>query len=470
MTYTTTPLGAEARTRLQQLLANPVGRRIGVLGLGVSGTAMARHLARRKATVVALDSRADAPADGLRTLGMDLRLGPLTPQSLADLEALCISPGVDPRQEAVQGFLGAGKPVLGELELAGKLPVPVIAITGTNGKSTTTALCGALVQNRARRVFVGGNFGTPVVRWLDEGPPADVAVLELSSYQLETAYSFAPEVGVVLNVTPDHLDRYANLEAYAQAKETLVRAVPETGTVVLNADDPQVVRMATSARGRVLWFSCTRNTLPGDGAILEGGKLVGQGALSKFGTLDLAHPRLLGLHNRENAMAALLAVHALGLAPTAQDLRAGYLVFSGLEHRLEWVAERGGVTYINDSKATNDASAAIGLQAIDRPTLLLAGGKDKGGGYAQLVAAARRKQVRLVVAFGAAGKSIEQACKLAGLPVQRAPELLDACKTARGVAKPGDVVLLSPACSSFDEFRDYTHRGRAFKDWVGALP
>ena len=450
---------------LKEILAAPRGRRFCVVGLGVSGRAMAGFLARRGGLVVGVDARADADVQGLAELGVVLQLGG-TPQ-FGDAEAVAISPGVDPRQRLVQQALQQGVPVFGEIELAGQLPARVIAITGTNGKSTTTALCGSLVEGLGRRAFAGGNLGEPIVAWLDENRPVDVAVLELSSYQLETAYTFSPDVGVVLNVTPDHLERYAAIEHYAAAKERLVACVPPSGCVVLNADDPIVRGMAAVARGRVLWFSTQTDRLPGPGAYVEGDTLVSH-ELGDFGAVTLYHPRLLGRHNRENALAAFLALHGLGLAPQAQDLLRGYESFKGLPHRLELVGEIAGVQYINDSKATNDASAATGLAAMQRPVVLLAGGKDKGGGYGELVRAAQDKSVRGVLAFGAAGELIARAFTDAGLPVQRVDSMADACEAARKQAQRGDVVLLSPACSSFDAFRDYMHRGQAFRQWVQA--
>lgn len=455
-----------AERTLAAILAAPRGHCVGVLGLGVAGRAMALFLAHRGATVIGLDQRAALDDAALAAAGVRLRLG--AAPDLSDLEALAIAPGADPRQPLIVDFLATDRPVFGELELAGKMPAQIIAITGTNGKSTTTALTGALVESLGMRAFVGGNLGDPVIGWLDRGTPADVAVLELSSFMLETAYHFAPDVGVVLNVTPDHLDRYADVAAYARVKEHLVRCVSPHGVVILSADDPCVRAMALAARAKVWWFSTKGTPLPGDGVSLQADRLVPQGALAAFGSVALTHPRLLGLHNRENALAAFLAVHALGLAGHSDALLSGYLGFEGLEHRLELAGVVGGVRYINDSKATNDSSAATALHAMHDPTILLAGGKDKGGGYKELVAAAATQPVRLVIAFGAAGPKIVEAFGKQG-EVVLCKTMLDACQTARERARHGEVVLLSPACSSFDEFDNYTHRGRVFKGWVQGL-
>ncbi|HET6344984.1 MAG TPA: Mur ligase family protein, partial [Myxococcota bacterium] len=227
-------LSTEAKRRLAALTARPRGHRIGVLGLGVSGKAMALYFAHRGARVLGVDTRSEARDAALEAAGVQLALGPVGADAFADCEGLAISPGADPRQPAVQAVLAADKPVFGELELVSPLPARTIAITGTNGKSTTTALAGALVEGTGVQAFVGGNLGDPIAGWLDGEPRTDVAILELSSFQLETVCRFAPEVGVVLNLTPDHLDRYDSVEAYAAAKERLVAAVPSTGTVVLN--------------------------------------------------------------------------------------------------------------------------------------------------------------------------------------------------------------------------------------------
>ncbi len=447
--------------RLDGLIKEPAGRGFGVLGLGVSGRAMALFLARRGAVVTAADLRADIDRHELEQAGVTLRLGPITAHTFDGVEALAITPGADPRQPAVQAVLASGRPVCGELDLAGRLPARVAAVTGTNGKSTTTSLLGALVRAQGLRAFVGGNLGDPVVAWLDRQEPADVAVLELSSFQLETAYRFNVDVGVLLNVTPDHYDRYADIEAYARAKAHLVEAIKPRGVAVLNWDDPYVAAMASRSPGRVWWFSRRAPTVP-DGATLAHDELLPHGALAPLGRLALSHARLIGKHNRENAMAAILAAYALGVTD-AKILTRGYQAFVGLEHRLEMVAEVNGVLYINDSKATNDDAAAVALGAVERPVVLLAGGRDKGGGYGRTLKAAAR--VRLVVAFGEARELIAKAFQ-GQHRVEVVTTFKDAFTLAASRARPGDAVLLAPACSSFDEFKNYAERGRAFKALV----
>lgn len=457
--------------QLDGLLADVAGRRVGVLGLGVVGRAMVRHLVRRGAQVVVADQnpKVALPAD-VQGRGAVLKAGDVSAEVFAEVEALAISPGASPEQPAVQAAVRRGIPVFGELMLCGELPVPAAAITGTNGKSTTTALLGALVEASGARTFVGGNLGDPVLTWLDGDRAKDaheraqVAVIELSSFQLETAYRFQTHVAVVLNVTPDHGDRYPTIEDYARTKQRLVEAVSPEGVAVLSWDDPRVRAMAPQCPGKVWWFSAQGEEGAGSGVRLVGDELVGYGELGALGSFSLEHPRLLGRHNRENALAAFLALHGLGRLSAYRDaVLAGYRAFSGLPHRLEWIADVGGVRFINDSKATNDDSAAIALRAMDRPVVLLLGGRDKGGGYAAVHAEAAR--ARLIIAFGEA-RSIIAAAFSDHPGLHEAASLQEAFALAASKAIAGEAVLLAPACSSFDEFTDYRARGDAFRSWV----
>lgn len=470
-------------TRIQLLRASPAGKRVGVLGLGIVGRAMCAYLARRGAQVIAVDKRADVgDVSALRAMGCTLHTGvsdtdasglPLLPF----LDALALSPGADPRQPLVMALRQSGVPVLGELELAGPLPCKVIGITGTNGKSTTTTLIGALLRGLGQKVFTGGNLGDPILAWLDRDEPTDVAVLELSSFQLETAYCFRPDVAVVLNVTPDHLDRYPDFEAYAFTKERIVSQLGRNQVAVLCADDARVTAMAKSTVGHVLWFSTQHTHLRGDSAWWDpqADQLQSGGVVECLRGFDLNHPRLLGQHNRQNALAALLAVFGLGFGQTEEEralLRKAYLAFDGLEHRLEIVREVNDVLFVNDSKATNDDAAAIGVTAaiasLKRPLILLAGGRDKGAGYRNLVRASQG-HVKHVMAFGEARDPI--AAAFSGCcEVTQCVSMNEALQEAVAHATPGDVVVLSPACSSFDAFNNFAERGRAFKAWVQALP
>jgi UDP-N-acetylmuramoylalanine--D-glutamate ligase len=459
-------LSSEALAHMQGFLRDVRGKTVGVLGLGVAGCAMVQRLRTLGAHVVGIDDTQTAPSQTVLDWGIPLRVGQQA--HLQGLDALCVSPGVDPRRSDIALLRAQGVPVLGELMLAQPVPARVVGITGTNGKSTTSALIDALLRALGVKTFLGGNFGTPVVTWIESGVPADVAVLELSSFQLETAYACPVDVGVVLNVTADHVDRYSSLEEYASAKQRLVENVTSQGVAVLNADDAWVRGMARVCEGQVWWFSPQGNVVEGTGVRVGPHETMqGFGAMSAWKEYPLKHPYLIGSHNRENAMAAFLAVCALGYGGQAEALLDGYLGFHGLEHRLEYVAQVRGVRYINDSKATNDASAAIGLAAVEGPVVLLVGGKDKGAGYQQLVHAAQGK-VKAVLAFGAAKEAV--AADFHAHPhLEKCDALMDACERAAQIAVDGDTVLLSPACSSFDAFKNYMHRGQVFKEWVKRL-
>lgn len=445
-------------------------KRVAVYGLGISGRAMAEYLHRRGATVILVDAKeAELPVSLAAGDEIIHRFGPPAVDVFDDIDMLALSPGIDPRKPEVQRVRDRKLPIVGELELCAPLPGLVAAVTGTNGKSTTTALLGVLLAARGARTFAGGNLGSPIANWVDMRA-TELAALELSSYQLETAYRFKPRAAVVLNVTPDHAERYGSIADYAAAKAHIVENQGPDDSAILNADDDMVMAMARNTRARILWFSTREQKVPGShGAWLDGDRIRAIGAAAVLDGLDLTHPRLLGRHNRENALAAFLAVVGLGIMDekTRPQFERAYQDFKGLEHRLELVGEVGGVRYINDTKATNDDAAAIAVAAMDRPVILLAGGVDKGGGYARLVEASN-KRVRLVYAYGAAQKQIADAF-VRHQGVRIAPNMKLAFEAAAREAKPGEVVLLAPACSSFDEFTNYAHRGRTFKEMVQRL-
>ncbi len=472
MTYIEPNIGGLAR--LDDVLKKLRGARVGVWGLGVAGKAMARYLKAQGATVVGLDDNTRwEDQDFSREMGssLELVLGPLKVELLKDLDLLVLSPGVDSRNPVVQELHTRGLSIVGELELLGALPSRVCALTGTNGKSTTTALIGVIAQHLGASVFVGGNLGTPIAEWVTSGEKVDVAILELSSYQLETAYRFVPQVGIVLNVTPDHTERYDHHEDYARTKRRLIENLTQADTAILNYDDECVREMVSVTKASVWWFS-TQSTLTGmDGVYLEGDTLKGSGKFASYPDIELSHPRLWGEHNRQNALAAFLASDALGLNAD-QDWKKvllGYRTFDGLEHRLELVANDNGVRYVNDSKATNDSAAAVAIRAIERPIILLAGGRGKGAGYSDILAASVDR-VRHVVAFGESRDEIADVFyehkENIGAGVSRRVSLEEAFREASFLALPGDVVLLAPACSSFDQFSSYVERGLAFKKLV----
>lgn len=455
--------------KLDEILGSLPGRRIGLLGLGVAGRAMATYLVKLGADVVAGDLRTELAEDESLSSSLTLRLGPMSEKTFEDVEALVISPGAHPEQEAVLAVRNSGRPVFGELELVGNLGSKVIAITGTNGKSTTTALIGRLIEGLGQSVFVGGNLGDPLSRFAASGESVDVLVLELSSFQLETAYRYKPDVSVVLNVTPDHGDRYDDLEDYALTKANILAGQTEQQVAVLSADDTRVQEMAQNTAANIHWFSTLGPLNNRDGLYLEDDQAQGSGALGSELNLNLEHEKLFGRHNRENALAAFLAVDGLGLdSHNWQRVLEAYQDFAGLEHRLEWVRELDGVRFINDSKATNDEAAAVALRALPAPVVLLAGGRSKGGGYEALVQASKDK-VTQVIAFGEAGSEIYERFSKEPLETRQCATMLEAVADSMTGSIHGTTVVLAPACSSFDEFPNYTVRGRAFKKAVLAL-
>lgn len=415
------------------------GKRVVVVGLGASGIAACRLLRTRGARVVATDAREPEPAKALAAEGVDLVLGGHEEARIAEADLVVVSPGVPPLRD-VAAAEARGVPIWGEVELAVRMlahPAPVIAIGGTNGKSTTTSLVGALLERAGKRVFVGGNLGEPLAAHADER--FDVIVLEVSSFQMERVDAFRPKVSVLLNVTPDHLDRYPSMQAYADAKgNAFVRQTPDDLAVVPE-DDATCLAQARRGEARVVTFG------------------VGQ----------VPYPMALaGLHNELNAAAALAAVSPWALeGKVVADVLA---TFRGLPHRMARVRERAGVTFYDDSKGTNVGASVIAVRGIreDR-CVLIAGGKDKGGSYEPLVQALRDRG-RAAVLIGEAAEAIARAIGDV-VPVVRAGSMDEAVHAAAELARPGDAVLLSPACSSFDMFKDYKERGEAFVRAVEAL-
>ncbi len=433
-------------------------QRVLVLGLGISGRSAARFCAQRGARVVAADERPAAAISGLETLPpeVEVRLGAAFPD-VAEFDLVVPSPGV-PRER----WAKRARRAWGDIELAYRaLDVPIVAITGTNGKSTTTLLVDALLRAAGLRTRAAGNLGNPALELVGEA--LDFAVLEVSSFQLEAVESFRPRIAVVLNVTPDHLDRHGSFEGYLAAKARLLEQQQPADTAVLNFDDPAVRGLAERTRARVLPF---RILGPLEhGAFWEAGCVVFAepgGARERF---SLSALRLPGVHNRENAVAALAAVVAAG-APARRAITA-FASFEGLPHRMQTVARLGGVEWVNDSKATNPGAALRSLRSYETPLVWIAGGRDKGLDFRELAEAAQGR-VRAAILIGEAAGKLETV--LAGrLPVHDAGTLERAVALAAKLAQPGDVVLLAPACASFDQFRGFEERGERFRAAVNAL-
>ena len=438
-----------------------------VVGLGKTGASCVRYLVKRGDRVSATDSRRAPP--GLAELGelaaaVDLRLGGFDQSLLEGASQVLMSPGVSLEEPIARAARARGIEVLGDVELfARAVRAPVIGITGTNGKSTVTTLVARMAAAAGRKVLAGGNLGEPALDLL-ERPKPDLYVLELSSFQLETTASLVLQAAVVLNVTADHLDRYPSIEAYSQAKS---RIFANAATVVLNADDPWVMAMRDtryrSPGARTLTFSIER--ADADFTLIRSGAKV---FLARRGEklLDVARMKIAGMHNAANALAALSLGEAVGLPMPAmlQALES----FPGLSHRSSWVADVGGVRFIDDSKGTNVGATMAAVAGMTGPLVVIAGGEGKGQDFTPLAAVFRGK-VREAVLIGKDAPAIAAALK--GVCETRSAVSMEAAVAeAQRIAHTGDTVLLSPACASFDMFRDYGHRGDVFAAAVMALP
>jgi len=458
----------ELATRGKGWLRSLAGRRVTVIGLARSGVAAARLLHAAGAHVTGADAK---PVDALGREAAALRdLGVrLTSDGAAAAEGaalVVVSPGVPLDSPAVASARARGVPIIGELELGWRaMEAETIAITGTNGKTTTTALTGALLAEQPRPVFVGGNIGTPLAAHALTFPVDGLVVAEVSSFQLETIETFQPRVAAVLNITPDHLDRHGDFAAYVDAKARIFLNQTAADCAVLNADDPATAALAARTRAHVLWFSRQRALAHGVFVSSDGwvaAKLNGHVEQ----VMPLAEIGLRGQHNVENVLAATACALWLGLP--ADAIRRAVARFRAVEHRIEFVRDLRGVQFYNDSKGTNVDSSIKALESFTERVVLIAGGKGKGQDFAPLATAARGR-VGHVVTIGEDGPKIAAAMSAAGIPSSAAPTMAAAIDAARAQAGPGDVVLLSPACASFDMFQSYEHRGDVFKKLVGVL-
>jgi UDP-N-acetylmuramoylalanine--D-glutamate ligase len=442
------------------------GKRVLVVGLARTGVATALFCAARGARVTASDARSEAQLgetiNRLRQAGCVLELGGHGIPTFQAQDLIVPSPGVPADLPGLLAAHGAKIPIWSEIELASRfLRGKVIAVTGSNGKTTTTTLIGHILAGAGMPVIVAGNIGTPLISRVDDSTDRTVTVAEVSSFQLEWIASFRPDVSVILNVTPDHLDRHASFEDYCRAKLRIFENQTERDWAVLNADDPVLARQSPQGP-RVCWFSRTRSSAAG--ASLRGVKIVFRDDRNETVLLDRGDIGLRGEHNVENVLAAASAAWLIGVPAAA--IAAGVRSFPGVEHRLEFVADIGGVQFFNDSKATNVDAALKALNAFPGGLLVILGGKDKGSDYAPLIEPLRRR-ARFVLLIGAAAGKI-QAQIGDSVPTVQASTLDRAVALASERARPGDTVLLAPACASFDQFENYEHRGRVFKELVHA--
>jgi UDP-N-acetylmuramoylalanine--D-glutamate ligase len=445
------------------------GKRVLVVGLGRSGIAAAQLCVARGARVTVTDRRDwSALGAGLAGLppGVAHELGGHRRETFTGAELIVLSPGV-PEIPELTAARAAGVSITGELELASRfVSSTLIAITGTNGKSTTTTLVGDMMRATGRPTFVGGNLGEPLAEAVatPAGDARGVCVVEASSFQLETVETFRPRVAALLNVTADHLDRYPDMDAYAAAKARIFAAQTAEDFAVVNVEDPLAMRASQSVASRRIGFSIVR-PLP-EGGYADANALVIKLPDHEPERYDSTLPWLAGQrHNQANALAALLASRLAGA--TRGEARAGLLAFKPLAHRMELVADANGVAYYDDSKGTNVSAVVAALDGFARPVVLIAGGRDKGGDYAPLADVLARVG-RAAVLIGEAADKM-QAALTGKVPIERAGTMDDAVATARRLAKPGDAVVLSPACSSFDMFRDYAHRAEVFRAAVARI-
>ena len=459
----------DVATRGRVWVSSLAGRRVTVVGLARSGIAAARLLHDVGAQVTGLDAKPvnalGREALALRDAGVRILSGAPDAAAFAGAVLVVVSPGVPLDSPQLAPARAAGLPIIGELELGWRaMEAETIAITGTNGKTTTTALTGALLAEQPRPVLVAGNIGTPLAAHALTFPRDGVVVAEVSSFQLETIDTFQPRVVAVLNVTPDHLDRHGSFDAYVEAKARIFLNQLPTDCAILNADDPAAAALAPRTRARVLWFSRQRSLE--HGVFVRDGWVVAKLNGHVEAICPLAEMQLRGQHNVENVLAATGC--ALWLGVGSQAIRRAIGRFRAVEHRIEFVRDLGGVQFYNDSKGTNVASTIKALESFEERVVLIAGGKGKGQNFAPLAETARGRVGHAVV-IGEDGPKIAAALSAVGIAVSAEPSMRAAIDTARAHAGRGGVVLLSPACASFDMFDNYEHRGDVFKKLVGAL-
>jgi UDP-N-acetylmuramoylalanine--D-glutamate ligase len=444
-------------------------KRILVVGLGKSGLSVARYLSGKGAQVAVSELKEERELDRALLqeavqLGIELETGGHKQETFLNSDMIIVSPGVPLDIGPVKASAKAGIPVLGEMEWASRLvDTPLVAVTGTNGKSTATAFLASMLKGAGLKAFVGGNIGTPLTDYATGEWRADYALVEVSSFQLDTMENFSPMISMLLNISPDHLDRYPDYEAYVRSKLSIFKNQGAGQYAILN-DDDQVLSSFEPAGGvSVLRYGLEKRE--NRQAHVEGRSIKAHLAGEKEESFGLERFKLPGRHNQENLMGVILAGLILGIGP--RNIQGTIEQFQGLPNRLEHVGTFGGVDFYNDSKATNVDAALRSVSTFDRPIILIAGGRHKGADYMPLVKAATGR-VKKAIFLGEAKRLLADAFKET-IPFALAEDMRDAVSQSISSSEPKDIVLLAPACSSFDMFSDYAHRGRVFREEVKRL-
>ena len=443
-----------------------MGQKVLVIGAARSGLASAEFLAKQGNQVILTDMKQQESMADLAQLGVSFLWGVQPDVASLEPDYIVMSPGVPLSIPPVVYAKAHNIPVIGELELAYRsCKAPFVAITGTNGKTTTTTLTGELLKKTGRNVFVGGNIGVPLASYAADLSQDDVVVAEVSSFQLESIDTFAPHLALMINLTPDHLDRHGNMETYLACKANIFANQTEQDYLILNYDDAALRSLAGTSKGKVLFFS--QKHILEEGVYLDGQDVVLR--LNEEAVVICREDEIAikGKHNLENAMGAILLAYLSGVS--VEDIRQVLMQFQGVAHRLEPVRSYNGVLYVNDSKGTNPDSTIKAIEAYDNPLVLILGGLNKGSDFAQLAALVKAR-VRRAVVLGEAKDSIIQALQQAGFEHYTAADTFEeAVRVAAAQAEQGDVVLLSPACASWDMFKSYEERGDLFKQIVNSL-
>ena len=443
-------------------------KRVLVVGLGRSGVAAAFFLQDRGARVSVSDAKSEAQLEkeipALLDRGISLEVGHHSERTFRDQDLIVVSPGVPSDQPQLQHARALGIPIVGEVELACRfLQGRIIAITGSNGKTTTTTLAGDILGKSGKKTLVGGNIGTPVISLVGQSSPEHLVVLEISSFQLETIQQFKPWIAAILNITPDHLDRHHTFQAYVDAKSRIFENQQAGDFALLNADDPTCTGLKNKGKAALYWFS--RKQPVESGAFLRDDRIIFRNAGRETPVLPISDIQLKGAHNLENVLAAVAVGMLAGCEP--QQVRKAVAEFGGVEHRLEPAGQVNGVAYYNDSKATNVDATIKALESFSGNIHIILGGKDKGSDYAVLVPLLRQR-AKGAYLIGAAAEKIASQIQGATRIVQSGT-LDRALRQASEAAVAGDIVLLAPACASFDQFENYEQRGQVFKRLVQAL-